>query len=381
MRFSKVVTLLSDTGHKPYVLQNHRKGKKVLVAPSLVGRVMGTTLAGDRGEILGWINVPAIEKGMVDPVFNNFGGEERFWFAPEGGQFGLNLGGHVSGWQYYQVQDAFNTQPFRVLKAETNLLTMSSRMKLINARRARFDFEVTRTVRILDDCPYTLGYDNKVDFVGFETVNISRHAAKTPVPRAHGALAMFCLTQFLAHPRLVIIVPFRPGSARLLGPPVRKDYWKDFCAHGALPRHRYHIDKCFALMKGDGKLRGKFGVGRRRAVPRLASLDLDTNELIIVDCDFYPELEYVGSYWRRMQNPYDGDALSVSYEGPDDAGRSGQSYELETLSPALLLQPGQALSHRNRIYHLFGPAAAINQICRRYFGADRAVIERFDAHF
>jgi hypothetical protein len=379
MRFSSVVTLLRDTGHRAYVLQSRRKGKRGLVAPSLVGRIMGTTATGDRGEILGWVNVPAIEKGMVDPVFNNFGGEERFWFAPEGGQFGLNLGGHLSGWQYYEVQDALNTQPFRVLKKEANALTMFSRMKLINARSARFDMEVTRTVRILDECPYVLGYDGKVDFVGFETINISRNAAAVPVRRTSGALAMFCLTQFLAHPRLVIIVPFHPGSSRLLGSPVRKDYWKDFCTHGVLPRHRYHVDKSFALMKGDGSLRGKFGIGRRRAVPRLASLDLDTDEMVIVDCDFYPELEYVGSYWRYMQDPYDGDALSVSFEGPNEKGQPGRSYELETLSPALFLEPGQAFSHRNRIYHLFGPAGAINQICRKFLGVDRTLIEHFDA--
>ena len=89
MRFSDLVKLLKDTKNKPYILESSRRGKKVAVAPSLVGRVMGCTASGNSGPVLGWINTLAIKKGPVDPVFNNYGGEERLWLSPEGGQFSL----------------------------------------------------------------------------------------------------------------------------------------------------------------------------------------------------------------------------------------------------------------------------------------------------
>jgi len=378
MRCSDLINLLERTGNKPYLLEGKQKNKKVIVSPSLVGRVLGSTVGGKQGNILGWINQEAIEKGPVDPVFNNFGGEERFWFAPEGGQFGLNMGKHISSWQHYNVQHAFTRQPFKVVAANKKSINMQSKMKLTNAAGTQFVMDVDRTVHILEACPYTLGLGDKTDFVGFETVNVTTNAAKTPVLPQKGALGMFCLTQFLAHPHLVIIVPFRPGSVNKLGPAVRKEYFKDFCLNGKLPSHRYHIDKNFALMKADGKVRGKFGVGRTRAVPRLASINLKTNELIIVDCDFYPELQYAGSYWHKMKDPYDGDVVSVSYEGPMENGQPGKAYELETLSPALFLRPGQSFSHRNRIFHIFASAKTLDSICQKYLGVDRATLAAFD---
>jgi len=85
MTLTELTRLLADTRNDSYILEGRRPGKKVVVSPSLVGRVMGTSLTGDSGTILGWVNKVAIERGPVDPVFNNYGGEERFWFAPNPG--------------------------------------------------------------------------------------------------------------------------------------------------------------------------------------------------------------------------------------------------------------------------------------------------------
>ncbi|MBI2842846.1 MAG: hypothetical protein HYX78_05545 [Armatimonadetes bacterium] len=381
MKFAELITLLSDTGNQPYVLEGARPGKKVAISPSLVGRVMGSTVSGDGGSVLGWINKPAIERGMVDPVFNNFGGEERFWFCPESGQFGLNLQGHLDGWENYEVPDAFTTQPYDVVSVSSNSIVMHSLMDLVNAQGTRFSMDVLRTVRILDACPYTLGYGAEVDFVGFESDNLVQNVDSKPITRETGALGEFCIPQFLTHPRLVVIVPFRPGPDGELGPPIRQDYFKDFCTttNGVMPDNRWMVARDFALFKADGKIRTKAGVGRQRAVPRLGSIDLDSSELIIVDSDFYPEMEYAASYWRQLENPYDGDAISVSIEGLKENGQPGESYELETLSPALFLSPGQYFTHRNRIFHIFGPQSVIDDICKRFLRANRETLEKFDA--
>jgi hypothetical protein len=372
MKFADVVSLLSDTGNRPYVLEGARQSTKVVVSPSLVGRVMASTASGDGGNVVGWINREAIEKGMVDPVFNNVGGEERFWFAPEGGQFGLCMGRHIASMEHYDVPEAFTSQPFDVLSDDNRSIAMRSVMRFENASGTSFAMEVTRTVSILDACPYILGCGDGVDFVGFQTDNVSRNVDSKPVGRAGGAVAMFCLTQFVTRPRLIAIVPFRRGPEKQLGRPLR---WEYFELHpvlkerGGLPQGYMQIDKDVALFRIDGKEPGKVGVGRERAVTRLASIDLDLNQLTIMDFDFYPELEYVAGYWKHLEKPYEGDVMSLSYgEG---------SYELENLSPALFLEPGQCFAHRSRVFHIYAPPRTLDQVCRKFLHVSMEALERF----
>ena len=61
----------------------------VTVCPDYQGRIMTSTCAGPNGASLGWVNYDFITAGKHSPAFNNFGGEDRFWLGPEGGQFGL----------------------------------------------------------------------------------------------------------------------------------------------------------------------------------------------------------------------------------------------------------------------------------------------------
>ena len=70
----------------------------VAVAPAWQGRVMTSTFDSKSGPSFGWINRPVIEKGFLSEEEKKgkleehiyiFGGEERFWLGPEGGQFGL----------------------------------------------------------------------------------------------------------------------------------------------------------------------------------------------------------------------------------------------------------------------------------------------------
>lgn len=60
---------------------------RILIVPEYQGRVMTSTSSGLTGFSYGWINHDLIEKGTVLPHINAYGGEERLWFGPEGGQF------------------------------------------------------------------------------------------------------------------------------------------------------------------------------------------------------------------------------------------------------------------------------------------------------
>ena len=50
---------------------------------------MTSTAGGDAGLSFGWINRELIASGKLLPHMNAFGGEDRFWMGPEGGQFSI----------------------------------------------------------------------------------------------------------------------------------------------------------------------------------------------------------------------------------------------------------------------------------------------------
>ena len=71
------------------VLGQDDQGPRVAVVPGYQGRVMTSTAKGDRGTSYGWIAYEHIASGVNAPHINVYGGEERFWLGPEGGQFSI----------------------------------------------------------------------------------------------------------------------------------------------------------------------------------------------------------------------------------------------------------------------------------------------------
>ena len=71
------------------VLHDPSNTAQVAVAPAWQGRVLTSTAAGAGGASFGWINRELIASGKLQPHINVFGGEDRFWLGPEGGQFSI----------------------------------------------------------------------------------------------------------------------------------------------------------------------------------------------------------------------------------------------------------------------------------------------------
>ena len=382
MRFSAVVEFLKDMGHQPVVLQGREGRRQVVCAPSLVGRVMTSTLNGSRGDALGRVGVNAIRKGPVDPVFNDFGGEERFWFGPEGSQFGLHFTSTDQTLANYRVQAGMSCQPYEILSAPTELgfVTMHSRMELINCFGTHFEVDVLRTVTILEYCPYTLGYSDRLDFVGFQSESLITNVGDKPIAWETGVLSAWTIGQQPNGRRCAIVLPFQIGSDAELGELIRRDYIAHLCPGGHLPANRWRVGNDHVLIRTDGECRMKIGVGKRRARDRFGSIDLDECHLIINDFGFYREMEYVAPYWRNLspRELVDGEAISVYVDGPDETGQpGGDFYELETLSPALCLLPKESFTHRNRVFHVRGELPMIGAVCQKFLGASLREVDQF----
>ncbi len=108
----------------------------VAVAPAYQGRVMTSTFDRKSGPSFGWINRPVIEKGLLSDEEKKgkleehiyiFGGEERFWLGPEGGQYALFFKpgteirvlrlGHASGDRYRGVRTGRTDRSVRKVQA------------------------------------------------------------------------------------------------------------------------------------------------------------------------------------------------------------------------------------------------------------------------
>ena len=62
---------------------------KVAISAALQGRIMTSSANGDKGRSYGWINKELFKSKDTLEHINVFGGEERFWLGPEGGQYSI----------------------------------------------------------------------------------------------------------------------------------------------------------------------------------------------------------------------------------------------------------------------------------------------------
>ena len=145
--------------HTPVVLLKDGNSA-VAVAPDYQGRVMTSTFDYKSGPSFGWINRPVIEQGFLSDEEKQgkleehiyiFGGEERFWLGPEGGQyalffeFGAKFG--FSGWLTPPVID---TEAFKLISQSERSVTFKHQTELVNYSGTQFKVGIDRRVSLLD---------------------------------------------------------------------------------------------------------------------------------------------------------------------------------------------------------------------------------------
>jgi hypothetical protein len=124
-------------------------------------------------------------------------------------------------------------------------------------------------------------------------------------------------------------------------------------------------------LKADAEYRGKLGVNPRRAKGVLGSYDAERHLLTIVQEMPAPDpaADYVNNAWKIQDQPFKGDAINAYNDGPQVSGaRLGHFYELETLSPAVSLAPGQSIEHTQRTIHIEGDLEQLDSIARAVLG-------------
>jgi len=347
-----------------------KSGNSMLaLAPDYQGRVMTSSANGFEGMSFGWLNYALIESGENAPHFNNYGGEERIWMGPEGGQFSVFFKPGVSfSFNNWQVPAPIDSEPFELLENNDTLAVFKRDINLLNYSNFEFNLRVNRSISLLNENTVNtvigMKLDSDIHWVGYTTENIITNTGEKAWSKKTGLLSIWILGQFISSPNNTVIVPFVPGPEEKLGQIVNDTYF------GKVADDRLAISDSLIFFKADGKQRGKIGLSPLRAKNLLGSYDSVKKTLTLV---YYNKPEnnegYVNSMWELQEHPFGGDVINSYNDGPlEDGSQLGPFFELEASSPAAMLKPGRSLYHINTTIHINGSEASLNKLMIHIFG-------------
>ncbi len=402
-----------------------RFGARVAVCPEWNGRVMTSSGDGLDGISYGLIHVAEIDAKQVDPTFCFFGGEDQLTLSPEGGPFSLYYGTEtgedeqmLTARDHIHLPRGFQEGPFLVDIAPPDpQIRMRRSVQMTNLAGANFDFDMVRTVRLLNRWdihqvfgdPVAVSLEQAdVSYVGFETINTLVNRG-TPLTRESGLVSIRIRSMFNSGQNTVAIVPFRTGNERELGPSVCADFF------GTAPHGRLRVLPQAALLRADSKYRCQIGVSRKRVLPFLASIDFRIGLMTLTTFNLPPnpwESDYLSNeYCETVSNtvadfmntreyflresaglhtdeseeesgiilerdpedtPYSGEVVRAYNHGPSFPGEvpTAQFFEFDVFSPAKELNRGESLTHHQFTAHINADNQTLAYLARTILGVD-----------
>jgi len=367
-RFAADVAFLRD--HITPILLGPSGGAQVVVAPDYQGRVLTSTTGGPDAPSFGWIGRAAIAARTRQPHMNVFGGEDRFWLGPEGGQFALYFKkGDPFDLDHWQVPEGIDWGAWEVAGQSAQSARFRKRLSLRNYSDTPFELDVDRSVRLLDGAEVAthLGVTPAAGLqaVAYESSNTVGNGGSAAWRPETGLVSVWILGMYNPSPETTIAIPFVDGPEARLGPVVNDTYF------GKVPAERLAIRAPLIVFRGDGRFRSKIGVSPARATGVAGSYDRAARALTLVQYTRPAGASrYVNSMWEIQRAPYSGDAVNSYNDGPPAPGKPplGPFYELETSSPGLSLGPGERYTHVHRTFHFVGSEADLDGISRATLG-------------
>ena len=347
------------------VLEDLSGDSKIIISPDLQGRVMTSTAGGDQGISFGWLNYDLLATRKTAKHMTAFGGEERFWLGPEGGQFSIYFKKGVDfSFENWQVPAEIDSEPFELISATKTEAKLTREMHVENYLGTALDLRVDRGIRLLakETMNQLLGIKigKEVKMVGFETANSITNTGKTPWNKTNGMLSIWILSMLNASEKTMVVAPYRQEGE---GPVYTDDYF------GKVPADRLRHENGVIFFKADAKYRSKIGISPSRALPFIGSYDAQKQVLTVAQFDLPgANSQYVDGKWELQKDPLSGDAVNAYNDGVNQGTQLGKFYEIESSSPAADLEPGKTLIHHHRTMHFMGPKEDLDQISLKVFG-------------
>ena len=350
---------------------------QIIIVPQWQGRVMTSTAAGASGDSYGWINYEVVKKGILpenkreglEKHIYIFGGEERLWLGPEGGQHAIFFkpGEKDYSFKNWKTPPLLDTVAFDLISSSENKITLGKEATLKNNLGSEFKLHLQRTVEVLNQEALAkhlgVALPKGIKCVAYETTNVLTNKGDKAWSKDTGMLSIWMLGMLKHGPETNVVIPLKPGNAKA----VNTDYF------GEVDSSRLKIKNNLLFFKADGKFRSKIGVTPQRCKNLAGSYDPGRKTLTIVQFNLpkSPEtLPYVRSQWVNHEHPYQGDVINAYNDGAPEPGAKplGPFYELETSSPALPLEAGKSMTHIQRTIHIQGDAALLNTISLKLLG-------------
>lgn len=337
---------------------------KAIVSPKYQGKVFTSTADGDNGKSFGWINYKAFN-GKIDPHMNAYGGEDRLWLGPEGSKFALFFKpGTKMEFANWHTPAAFDHENWNLSSKNDKQVTLTKDMSLQNFAGTELKLKVDRTISLLskDDIQKALDIqpDSSVNEVGIKTDNSITNTGKIEWTSQIGAPCLWNLDMFRPSAGVNILIPYHDNAD---GKVATTDYF------GQIPPDRVFYKNGHLFFKADGKSRGKLGMPAARTEGIAGSYDAVNNILTIITFDVNTKATYLNQEWTPDKDPLIGDAVNAYNDGPlADGSQMGPFYELESVSPAAFLKPGEKLVHQHCVFHFTGDKAALSKIAVKVLG-------------
>jgi hypothetical protein len=350
------------------VVELKRGNSAALLVPGWQGRVMTSTTSGNGGYSFGWINHKLISSGVIQPHINAFGGEERLWLGPEGGQYSIFFKkGDDFVFEKWQTPAFIDTMPYEVVSSSDTSAMFRAKTEIANYNGTRFSLTIERNVKLLSEkeLKNSAGFSAEgLDYVAYLSENTLINSGPEGWKKESGLLSIWMLGMYNPSPSVVVVIPVKDGDEKNLGKKVNDNYF------GSISPDRLKVDGNRIFFRADGRSRGKIGIPPKRTAGVMGSFDSENNALTLLFCNL-PEgtSTYVNSAWKIQDDPYSGDAFNSYNDGPlEDGSQMGPFYELETSSPAAALAPGGRITHSQITVHLTGDRKLLDQVSQKMLG-------------
>jgi hypothetical protein len=357
------------------VLNSADSSAQVIVSAKYQGKVFTSTAGGNSGQSFGWVNYKAFD-GPLNKHMNAYGGENRLWLGPEGGRFSLFFQkGDSMIYEHWKTPAAFDREAWTLVSHSQTSAEMEKTSNLVNYAGTELFIRINRTITILSNSEIStligISGDSNLKVVGYSTENHLTNTGNAEWTEKTGMPCIWMLDMFKPSSSTVIVIPYAGDFNDPIDKVVTSNYF------GQIPAERLKNKNGVLFFKADGKSRGKLGIHPARAKPIIGSYDSLDHTLTVILFDYNPKAKFLNQEWNTTKAPFSGDAVNAYNDGPlADGTQMGPFYEMESVSPAAFLKPGEAQSHKHTVIHFTGPRSGLDTIAKKMLGVSLSDIEQ-----
>ncbi|MFZ2339532.1 MAG: DUF6786 family protein [Bacteroidales bacterium] len=350
------------------ILKGDNEKAEVIVSPKYQAKVFTSTSNGPDGASLGFVNHDVLNSNVLDEHMNGYGGENRFWLGPEGGQYSIFFEpGREQSFDGWHTPKAIDTESWDVKEALSTEVTLAKDMELKNYQGNILRISADRKIKLVSSGQV----EQKLEVQLPEGINVVAYSTDNKITNLNdykwdektGTVCIWMLDMFNPSDSAVTVVPYNEGDEKELGIIATTGYF------GEIPSDRIRYESGMLYLKTDGKYRSKLGMSARRTKAIAGNYDPISGRLTIITFDVEPMAIYLNQEWNPDLDPLAGDAFNAYNDGPlEDGSIMGPFLELESCSPAAFLKPGESLLHKHNVFHFTGEEALLSPICEKLLG-------------